>query len=153
LDDLLSGLPDSAQDLIPTCTIRYAGGETASAGRSDMYRNLSVVKIIQTIDGRAATTDRRLAPRMVDLFDEKYPGSSQVDFVFYETDGGPEIERLSIKGPWSIFALIHKYNGARQSADPSKWLVEIPVAYLNTELSFWLEFEFENVLPTIRDWP
>lgn len=60
----------------------------------------------------------------------------------------------SVSGTWVPLRLLHDLKGKRLTGDGRKWQVELVIADSEARPRVvWLELEFKNPLPNLKDWP
>jgi hypothetical protein len=86
-----------------------------------------------------------------------YPGDAVViKFYRFPVDvTNDKVDRTkSITGAWVPVRLLHELKSTRLTGDGRKWQVELTIADSEARPRvIWLELEFRNPLPMLKDWP
>jgi hypothetical protein len=89
----------------------------------------------------------------VDKADIEYAGA---DFAlqFKDLPQGPIIQTETFNGPWSPFRLLLSPNVKSATREGTKWTVDYLVTDANKKVwSLWLQLDFKNEVPDLKDWP
>ena len=153
LSALLLALPSNPSAPPLKCKLTYLGEKDATGGRSLIFNPLPLLRMESHSNGNVQSSNYRLARRNQSLDTALYPGGEKIVMVFGTTSQAGEEVPIEINGPWSVLALIHKFQGQRSADDPNVWQIEMVVPYQNSSFSFWLQLEFDTQFPKLNDWP
>ncbi|MCH7601709.1 MAG: hypothetical protein IIB54_02970 [Planctomycetes bacterium] len=153
LSALLRALPSDPKAPPLNCKLTYLGEKEATGGRSLICLPLPLLRLERHRNGNVQSNPYRLDRRNKALATALYPGGDKIVLVFGTTEQAGEEVPIEINGPWSVLALLHKFQGQRTPENPLIWQVEMIVPYKNSSLSFWLQLEFDTQFPTLDEWP
>ncbi|MFH0879230.1 MAG: type VI secretion protein IcmF/TssM N-terminal domain-containing protein [Lentisphaerota bacterium] len=117
---------------------------------------VSIWRIVSLQQGSSAANRSKTLLRDNQLLGTvRYPGE-KMDFTFfkYPSDSAPDWV-LSFAGPWAPLRMLHEYGAKRDAADPRKWNVGVRTTDRagGRSRTFWVQMEFDRVLPELKEWP